>query len=142
MLRSVIDAVNECNLRCSHCHPGEAWKHQQLPARKVAAALEAAETAGVLEVVLSGGEITLHDDFGAMLEATNLLERTASTLITNATRLTAEAADHGPMVPAFDRRVRASDPVRPQGRTTLRSNRLRPGQSQRRTAARHQGHQQ
>ncbi|MFE7720555.1 radical SAM protein [Nocardia rhizosphaerihabitans] len=93
VLRLVIDAVNECNLRCLYCHPGEVWKRQQLPARRVAAAVEAAEAAGVLEVVLTGGEITLHEDFAAVLEATNLLQRTASTLITNATRLTAETAD-------------------------------------------------
>jgi MoaA/NifB/PqqE/SkfB family radical SAM enzyme len=48
----------------------------------------AAERGGLLEVVLTGGEITLHRDLPAILDDTHLLRRTASTLITNATRIT------------------------------------------------------
>ncbi|WP_253810860.1 radical SAM protein [Nocardia amikacinitolerans] len=90
VLRLVIDAVNECNLRCLYCHPGEVWRRQQLPLPALRSALEAADAAGVLEVVLTGGEITLHQDLRALLAATHLLRRAASTLITNATKLTPE----------------------------------------------------
>ncbi|NNH69433.1 radical SAM protein [Nocardia uniformis] len=93
LLRMVIDAVNECNLRCHYCHPGEVWRQQQLPEQSVRSALLAAEEAGILEVVLTGGEITLHSDLQAILESTHLLRRCASTLITNATKLTPEVID-------------------------------------------------
>ncbi|WP_280357052.1 radical SAM protein [Nocardia otitidiscaviarum] len=93
VLRMVVDAVNECNLRCTYCHPGQVWKHQQLPITAIEGAMTAAEDAGVLEVVLTGGEITLHDDLQAVLEATHRLQRCASTLITNATKLTPDVVD-------------------------------------------------
>ncbi|MFF7941584.1 radical SAM protein [Nocardia gamkensis] len=88
LLRLVVDAVNECNLRCSYCHPGKVWLKQQLPAAVITDALDAAERAGILEVVLTGGEITLHKDLPRILEATHRLNQCASTLITNATRIT------------------------------------------------------
>ncbi|MFI5540698.1 radical SAM protein [Nocardia sp. NPDC051900] len=83
-----MDAVNECNLRCNYCHPGKVWLEQQLPAAVVIDALAAAEDAGILEIVLTGGEVTLHKNLPELLEATHGLERCASTLITNATKLT------------------------------------------------------
>ncbi|MEV6319905.1 radical SAM protein [Nocardia sp. NPDC051787] len=88
LLRLVIDAVNECNLRCRYCHPGEVWRQQQLRSTAIQQALAAAEQYGVLEVVLTGGEITLHDDLQEILDATHVLDRCASTLITNATMVT------------------------------------------------------
>ena len=93
LMRLVIDAVNECNLRCLYCHPGEVWRQQQLPLPAVWSAMHAAETAGVLEVVLTGGEITLHHSLPGILGATHLLHRTASTLITNATQLSSSIID-------------------------------------------------
>ncbi len=93
VMRLVIDAVNECNLRCLYCHPGEVWRQQQLTLPAISSAIEAAEAAGVLEVVLTGGEITMHHSLPALLAATHLLQRTASTLITNATQLTPEIVD-------------------------------------------------
>ncbi|OXR40149.1 Coenzyme PQQ synthesis protein E [Nocardia cerradoensis] len=93
VVRLVIDAVNECNLRCLYCHPGQVWRQQQLPLPAVWAAMEAAEAAGVLEVVLTGGEITLHHSLPGILAATHLLRRTASTLITNATQLSSPIID-------------------------------------------------
>lgn len=92
LLRLVIDAVNECNLRCSYCHPGQTWRSQQLDVPRVAEACRAAEASGVLEVVLTGGEITLHHDFEAVLDTTHLLERAAACLITNATTMTRETS--------------------------------------------------
>lgn len=85
VLRLVIDAVNECNLRCRYCHPGEVWRNQQLDAAVVQQALAAAEGAGMLEVVLTGGEMMMHRQLHIVLDSTHLLRRCASTLITNAT---------------------------------------------------------
>ncbi|HEY3895548.1 MAG TPA: radical SAM protein [Pseudonocardiaceae bacterium] len=87
LVRLVVDAVNECNLRCLYCHPGEVWRQQQLSVVEILGALDAAERGGLLEVVLTGGEITLHRDLLAILDGTHTLQRTASTLITNATRI-------------------------------------------------------
>ncbi|MEG8182435.1 radical SAM protein [Nocardia terpenica] len=86
----MVDAVNECNLRCRYCHPGEVWRKQQLPVSAIREAMGSAEVGGVLEVVLTGGEITLHAELPAILEATHALRRCASTMITNATLLTPE----------------------------------------------------
>ena len=88
LVRLVVDAVNECNLRCLYCHPGEVWRQQQLSVAEILDALGAAERGGLLEVVLTGGKITLHRDLPAILDGTHTLQRTASTLITNATRIT------------------------------------------------------
>lgn len=92
LLRAVVDGVQHCNLRCLYCHPGEVWRKQHLDADRIAAVFAAAEAAGLLEVVLSGGEITLHPQLDRVLYATSLLRRTASTLITNATLVDAEMA--------------------------------------------------
>ncbi len=44
------------------------------------------------EITLTGGEITLHPQFLQILEATHILDRTTSTFVTNATRITPELA--------------------------------------------------
>ena len=93
LLRAVVDGVQHCNLRCLYCHPGEVWREQHLPAERMAAVFAAAEDAGLLEVVISGGEITLHPEFGRVLDVASRLRRTASTLITNATRADPGVAD-------------------------------------------------
>lgn len=90
VLRVVVDAIQECNLRCLYCHPGKVWIQQRLAAERIAAVFEAVERHGCLEVVLTGGEITLHPELAQILAATHLLRRTGSTLITNATRITPE----------------------------------------------------
>jgi MoaA/NifB/PqqE/SkfB family radical SAM enzyme len=92
VLRLVIDAVNECNLRCRYCHPGEVWRNQQLDAAVVQRALAAAEEAGMLEVVLTGGEMMMHRQLHAVLDSTRLLRQCASALITNATLVTSDVA--------------------------------------------------
>jgi sulfatase maturation enzyme AslB (radical SAM superfamily) len=53
VLRLVIDAIQECNLRCKYCHPGEVWVRRHLDAEYVRGILVAAERHGCLEVVLS-----------------------------------------------------------------------------------------
>jgi len=90
VLRMVVDGIQECNLRCLYCHPGKVWIQQRLPAARITEVFAAAERHGCLEVVLTGGEITLHPELGQILQATHLLQRTGSTLITNATRITPE----------------------------------------------------
>lgn len=85
VLRAVLDVVQQCNLRCLYCHPGEVWRRQHLDVARIREVFVAAEQAGLLELVLSGGEIALHPQLAEILEATQLLQRTASTLITNAT---------------------------------------------------------
>ena len=93
LLRAVVDGVQHCNLRCLYCHPGEVWREQHLPAERMEAVFAAAEDAGLLEVVISGGEITLHPQFDRVLNAVSSLRRTGSTLITNATRVDQAVAE-------------------------------------------------
>jgi MoaA/NifB/PqqE/SkfB family radical SAM enzyme len=87
VLRLVIDAIQECNLRCKYCHPGEVWVRRHLDAEYVRGTLVAAEQHGCLEVVLSGGEITMHPQLAAILDASHVAERTVVSLVTNATLL-------------------------------------------------------
>lgn len=93
LLRAVVDGVQHCNLRCLYCHPGDVWREQHLSAERIEAVFDAAEDAGLLEVVISGGEITLHPQFNRVLEAVFSLRRTGSTLITNATRIDPAVAE-------------------------------------------------
>ncbi len=87
-MRAVVDTIQQCNLRCLYCHPGQVWKKGHLGATTIRDVLGAAEEFGLLEVVLSGGEITMHPEISALLEATHVLRQTGSTLITNATLVT------------------------------------------------------
>lgn len=87
VLRVVVDVVQQCNLRCTYCHPGNVWEPLHLDVRHIEAVFEAAESSGVLELVVSGGEPTLHPGFDEVLAATHGLRRTASVLVTNATRV-------------------------------------------------------
>lgn len=88
VVRAVADTVQHCNLRCLYCHPGQVWRKGQVRVAELTALFAAAEEYGVLELILTGGEITLHPHLDALLEATHLLKRTSTTLITNATKIT------------------------------------------------------
>jgi len=87
IVRAVVDVIQECNLRCLYCHPGKVWIKQHLEAEHVSAVFAAAERYGLLELVISGGEATLHPQLPAILAATHQLHRTAAVLITNATKV-------------------------------------------------------
>lgn len=88
VLRAVIDVVQQCNLHCLYCHPGEVWVKQHLPATALRKLFLAAEEQGLLEVVLTGGEITIHPEFEGILDATHAMQKVSSTFVTNATMLT------------------------------------------------------
>lgn len=85
VLRLVVDGIQHCNLRCTYCHPGRVWEELELPAGKLAEVFTAAERHGLCEVVVSGGEITMHSQLAEVLAATEVFEATAVTMITNAT---------------------------------------------------------
>lgn len=87
ILRMVVDAIQECNLRCTYCHPGEVWLKRNLDVRIIRRIFEAANDYGLLEVVISGGEVTMHPQLDGLLDATHLLQRPTVTVITNATLL-------------------------------------------------------
>jgi MoaA/NifB/PqqE/SkfB family radical SAM enzyme len=93
LLRSVVDAVQECNLRCLYCHPGKVWEQRHLDVATVERVFAAADEFGLLEVVLSGGEVTMHPQVAEILDATHLLQRPTATLVTNATLLTPQVLD-------------------------------------------------
>jgi len=87
IVRAVVDAIQECNLRCLYCHPGKAWIKQHLDVGHVSAVFAAVERYGLLELVISGGGATLHPQLPTILAATHQLHRTATVLITNATNI-------------------------------------------------------
>lgn len=88
IIRAVVDTLQECNLRCMYCHPGRTWQTQDLPAESVEAVLQTAEEMELLELTLTGGEITLHPELERILRATHIVDNTVVTLITNGTTLT------------------------------------------------------
>ncbi len=84
IVRTVADTLDECNIACSYCDNfNSQLKGNFLPAAKIADILRAANSQSQLDVVLSGGEITLHPEFEAILAATHATDRTGITLITN-----------------------------------------------------------
>lgn len=90
LIRTVIDCVQHCNLRCEYCHPGLVWVKSTLPANIIKDLFLAAEENGLLEVTLTGGEIMLHPQLTEILNNTHLLDRTVATLITNATLISSD----------------------------------------------------
>lgn len=85
IIRVVVDITQECNLNCLYCHPGKKLTKQELPVETINEIFRAAEKYGILELVISGGEPTLHPDFSKILQSSHILKRTTLTLITNAT---------------------------------------------------------
>jgi len=92
IIRTVVDTLQECNLRCKYCHPGKTWEKQNLSASSIEGVFNEAENRGLLEVTLTGGEITLHPELLRVLETTHILDSTIATLITNGTTMTPELA--------------------------------------------------
>lgn len=89
--RVVMDVINNCNLACHYCHPNMGgWGGETLSAEQVGGIFQAAEDQSILEVTLTGGEITIHPEFRQIMEATHMLDRTAVSFVTNATRITPE----------------------------------------------------
>ena len=71
-LSIVADVINDCNHACAYCHPMESgrWGGGMLSVGQVGDVLRAGEEAGALEVLLTGGEITMHPEFGGIMEET------------------------------------------------------------------------
>lgn len=91
-IRVVADVIDNCNLSCHYCHPNFGWSGKFLSSGIIEEIFKTSENRGIFEVTLTGGEITLHPEFTQILEATHILDRTTSTFITNATRITPELA--------------------------------------------------
>jgi molybdenum cofactor biosynthesis enzyme MoaA len=83
----VADVIDDCNHSCVYCHPMQMgkWGGALLSADQVGAVLRASGEAGVLEVLLTGGEITMHPEFNAIMDQTRDLEGPAVAMVTNAT---------------------------------------------------------
>ena len=91
LLKVTIDTTHVCNLACDYCLQG--WKTKtHLPAERILDVFSASEEHGLLEVFLSGAEITLHPEFGQILRDSHLLQKTGLTMITNGTTMSPEMA--------------------------------------------------
>ncbi len=87
--RIVADVINSCNLGCHYCHPNfGGWTGEGLTAQQIEGLFVAAEELPILELTMTGGEITMHPEFGAIMDATHRLDKTAVSFVTNATKIT------------------------------------------------------
>ena len=86
----VADVIDNCNHACIYCHPMEngKWGGALLSADQVGDVLRASGEAGALEVLLTGGAITMHPEVNGIMDQTRDLERTAVAMVTNATLIT------------------------------------------------------
>ncbi len=88
-IRVVADVIDDCNLGCHYCHPMMGgWSGNMLSAEQVGEVLQATEDQSMLEVTLTGGEITMHPEFSQIMEETHRLGQTALSIVTNATNIT------------------------------------------------------
>lgn len=93
-VRMVTDVINNCNLGCHYCHPMQGgWGGEMLSADQVGNVLQASEDRSLLEVTLTGGEITMHPEFEQIMDGTHRLGKTALSIVTNATKITPEIVD-------------------------------------------------
>ena len=100
-LKVFFELTHQCNHRCQHCYLGLAAGVPPRPALPTSRQLELLEelaAAGVLELILTGGEPTLHPDFPRILERAADLHF-AIGLLTNGTRLGDEMLDRLTAVP-------------------------------------------
>lgn len=90
IVRTVVDTVRACNSHCKYCyffHDNFGKQGDFLPAKTIKDILSAVDKQRQLDVVLSGGEITLNPELEELLDATHVLQRTGATMITNGTLL-------------------------------------------------------
>lgn len=90
IVRTVVDTLRACTCACKYCyffHKDFGGAGDFLPAKIIESILRAADKQSQLDVVLSGGEITIHPEWEQILEATHVLKKTGTTLITNGTIL-------------------------------------------------------
>ncbi len=62
-----IETTNHCNLRCNHCYPGSSLEEPHHPVEDIYKTLDAAETAGVQKITLTGGEFFTRKDWKAIV---------------------------------------------------------------------------
>ena len=96
IVRTVVDTLRACNSACGYCyffHKDFGKNNDFLPAKIIKDILLAANHQSQLDVVLSGGEITLHPEWQKLLDATKILDKTGVTLVTNGTTLDKKKVD-------------------------------------------------
>lgn len=82
ILKVTIDVTRGCNLNCLYCLQGQKSK-DFMSVDMTKRIFRAAEDYGVLEIYLSGAEITMHPSFRELLQATHTLKKTNSVAVTN-----------------------------------------------------------
>lgn len=86
-----FELLYRCNLRCNYCYVGDQKNHVEtyVPSMEsIAKIFGELRRRGVTELVLLGGEPTMHPDFPAVLELARELSFADLGVVTNATRLT------------------------------------------------------
>lgn len=95
--RVVVDLNEACNLHCSYCHIDALWGRESLVGRTLSLQvfiklLRDLDEMQVLDLTLTGGEISLMSDLSDYLSGLANLEFTSSQIITNGTTLTPSLA--------------------------------------------------
>lgn len=84
IVRTVVDTIDQCNAACDYCdnfNPLNRGKF--LSAKDIRDILTVADDQNQLDVVLSGGEITIHPEWEELINATYVVDSVGITLITN-----------------------------------------------------------
>ncbi|MDP1695312.1 MAG: radical SAM protein [archaeon] len=84
-IRETIDIqiTGKCNLKCAHCYIGEK-EYKDIPFEDLKRLFDSAKELGVFNVVLTGGEPTMHNDFDKIVDYLNE-NRFRIILVTNGT---------------------------------------------------------
>ncbi|MEZ5356440.1 MAG: radical SAM protein, partial [Bryobacteraceae bacterium] len=67
----VVELTNRCNLACGHCLPGRHGGGEHLPLEALSAVLRDGAALGFDRLSFTGGEPTMHPQFGEVLRRTD-----------------------------------------------------------------------
>lgn len=89
-----LEVMYGCNYRCSYCYVGPENKNPIIPAAsRLATSMGLLREAGVSELIMLGGEPTLHPAFTELCDSANELGFSSKGIVTNGSAMTAEKAD-------------------------------------------------
>ena len=86
-----IEITSNCNLRCKHCYNSSGINNFNIKKEKLEMIISELEKSGANNLVLSGGEPFLHEDFWDILESLKN-KKLNITLVTNATLINFDIA--------------------------------------------------
>lgn len=80
-----VNVTESCNLNCLHCFARTEGEHKFINVNKLIDIFEEAKTLGVQEIVISGGEPTIHPEIEIILKCVRNINNWKIKLLTNGT---------------------------------------------------------